>query len=72
MKEAFETLLIRLQEPSTIRGLTYVLGGVGVTIDPEWIKQAIPLVFIIVGVINVLKKDAASKDSKVMEAVKTE
>lgn len=72
MKNAIEYIINRLQEASTLRGLTYVLGGVGITVDPEYIKELIPIVFIIVGAINIWKKDASSKDSTVMETIKNE
>lgn len=70
--KTFEYILNRLQEPSTIRGVIMIAGGLGINLDPEHIKEYITLAFIIVGAVNVYKKDAASKDSPVMEAVKNE
>lgn len=72
MKNVIEYILNRIQEPSTIRGVIMLAGGFGITLDPEHIKEYISLAFIIVGAVNVYKKDAASKDSTVMESVKNE
>lgn len=72
MKNALEYFLTRLQEPSTVRGIVMLAGGLGITIDPIHLNEMIALVFILVGTINVWKKDASSKDSEVMEAIKNE
>jgi len=64
MKFDMEYLVNRLQEPSTWRGLILIATVAGVKLNPEQFDAIISIGLIIVGAINVFKKDAKSPDAK--------
>ena len=52
-----KTLLEKLSQESTWRGLIAIAAGFGVQISPEFTNQIIPAALGLIGFINVIKKD---------------
>ena len=59
-----EFVVNRLKEPSTWKGLSTLLSMCGVYFNPEQWHTIVGLGALVVGLIDVLKKDASSPDSK--------
>lgn len=70
MKQAFNYILDRLSENSTWRGLVLFCTGVGITVQPELAAKITAVGLGIVGVINILRKGAPTRD-EVAEALET-
>jgi len=52
-----KTLLSRLKEPSTIRGLCILLGLAGINLDPEAVNAITAGVIAVIGLIEVFRKE---------------
>jgi len=64
---AMQTLLHKLQEPSTVRGLLALLAAFGVTFQPEYHEHIIAAFLALIGVINVWRKERTIPKATVVE-----
>lgn len=56
MKNLTDTLLNYAGQTSTWRGLIFVAGSLGLTLDPELQNHIVAVAFGLVGIINIVRK----------------
>jgi len=61
MKNLFSTILERLTENSTWRGIILLVTAAGLRLEPELQNQIIAAGLALVGIINVIRKGTPSK-----------
>jgi hypothetical protein len=62
-----KTMIQKLTEPSTIRGVIALLGAFGITVQPEYHEHIIAAVLALLGIINVWRKESKIPKAEVVE-----
>ncbi len=62
-----KTMIEKLTEPSTIRGIIALLGAFGITVQPEYHEHIIAAVLALIGIINVWRKESKIPKAEVVE-----
>lgn len=64
---AMQSLLSKLSEPSTVRGLVALAGSLGMITNPQYSEHIVAAVLAVIGMINVWRKEPKIPKAQVVE-----
>jgi hypothetical protein len=64
---AMQSLLSKLSEPSTVRGMVALAGSLGMLTNPDYSEHIVAAVLAVIGIINVWRKEPKIPKATVVE-----